>query len=48
VWRGTLDELAQDRVVIEGDGPSLIVIGSVAALALVDLPAQVMPAEGLG
>ncbi len=35
VWRGTLDDLASDRARLEGDGPATIVIGAVAALALI-------------
>jgi uroporphyrin-III C-methyltransferase / precorrin-2 dehydrogenase / sirohydrochlorin ferrochelatase len=35
VWRGTLDDLASDRAEVEGDGPATIVVGAVAALALV-------------
>jgi uroporphyrin-III C-methyltransferase / precorrin-2 dehydrogenase / sirohydrochlorin ferrochelatase len=38
VWRGTLDELAADRVDIEGDGAGTIVIGDVVALAARELP----------
>ncbi len=34
VWRGTLGELARSGGVEQGDGPSLIVIGEVAALDL--------------
>jgi len=34
VWRGTLDDLAAGRAHVEGDGPALIVVGEVAALAL--------------
>jgi uroporphyrin-III C-methyltransferase/precorrin-2 dehydrogenase/sirohydrochlorin ferrochelatase len=34
VWRGTLDEVAADRVSLDSDGPALIVIGEVAALEL--------------
>jgi len=47
-WRGTLDEVARGLATVEGEGPSVIVVGDVAALALVDLPAQTIPAEGLG
>jgi uroporphyrin-III C-methyltransferase len=32
VWRGTLDDLAEGRAHVDGDGPALIVIGKVAAL----------------
>jgi siroheme synthase len=35
VWRGTLDDLASDRARLEGDGPATIVVGAVAALALI-------------
>jgi uroporphyrin-III C-methyltransferase / precorrin-2 dehydrogenase / sirohydrochlorin ferrochelatase len=35
VWRGTLDDLASDLAEVEGDGPATIVVGAVAALALV-------------
>ena len=34
VWRGTLEDLAADRAVVEGDAPAVIVVGEVAALAL--------------
>lgn len=33
VWRGTLDDLAADRIDVEGGGPGTIVIGDVVALA---------------
>jgi uroporphyrin-III C-methyltransferase/precorrin-2 dehydrogenase/sirohydrochlorin ferrochelatase len=48
VWRGTIDRLARGVATLVGDGPSVIVVGDVAALALVDLPAQAIAAEGLG
>jgi hypothetical protein len=34
VWRGTIAQLAGDRVAVEGDGPATLVIGDVAAFAL--------------
>lgn len=34
VWRGTLDDLASGSARVDGDGPALIVVGEVAALAL--------------
>jgi uroporphyrin-III C-methyltransferase / precorrin-2 dehydrogenase / sirohydrochlorin ferrochelatase len=34
VWRGTLDDLAEDAVAIDGDGAGTIVIGEVVALRL--------------
>jgi uroporphyrin-III C-methyltransferase/precorrin-2 dehydrogenase/sirohydrochlorin ferrochelatase len=34
VWRGTLDDLAAERVALDGDAPAVIVIGDVAALRL--------------
>jgi siroheme synthase len=34
VWRGTLHDLASGRDLVDGDGPGIIVIGAVAALAL--------------
>jgi uroporphyrin-III C-methyltransferase len=45
VWRGTLDDLASDGARLEGDGPATIVIGAVAALALITVDAQVATAE---
>jgi len=45
VWRGTLDDLASDRAPVEGDGPATIVVGAVAALALLTDDAQVATAE---
>jgi uroporphyrin-III C-methyltransferase/precorrin-2 dehydrogenase/sirohydrochlorin ferrochelatase len=48
VWRGTIERLARGGATLEGHGPAVIVVGDVAALALVDLPAQDIPAEGLG
>lgn len=49
VWRGSVHELARGLTSFVGDGPSVLVVGDVAALALVDLPAEEMPAsEGLG
>ena len=41
-WRGRLEALASDQVVIQGDGPGTLVIGDVAALQLTDMarPAQ--------
>jgi uroporphyrin-III C-methyltransferase len=45
VWRGTLDDLASDRAHVEGDGPATIVVGAVAALALITGDAQVATAE---
>ena len=44
VWRGNVDTLARGCASFVGDGPSLIVVGDVAALALVDLPAEEIPA----
>ena len=35
VWRGPLSALALEATPLEGDGPAVIVVGSVAALALV-------------
>jgi hypothetical protein len=35
VWRGTLDDLAADRVAIESSGAGTIVIGEVVALSTV-------------
>jgi uroporphyrin-III C-methyltransferase len=35
VWRGTLDDLASDRVQMDGDDPAVIVVGEVASLSLV-------------
>ena len=32
VWRGTIDQLASDSVVIDGRGPGTIVIGDVVAV----------------
>ena len=32
VWRGTLDDLAADRVDAQGDGPGTIVIGEVVTV----------------
>jgi uroporphyrin-III C-methyltransferase len=34
VWRGTLEDLALDRVQMDGDAPAVIVVGEVAALSL--------------
>jgi uroporphyrin-III C-methyltransferase/precorrin-2 dehydrogenase/sirohydrochlorin ferrochelatase len=34
VWRGTLDDLAAERVAFDGDAPAVIVVGDVAALRL--------------
>jgi uroporphyrin-III C-methyltransferase/precorrin-2 dehydrogenase/sirohydrochlorin ferrochelatase len=34
VWRGTLDDLAADRVDLRGDGPGTIVIGEVVTAAV--------------
>jgi uroporphyrin-III C-methyltransferase / precorrin-2 dehydrogenase / sirohydrochlorin ferrochelatase len=34
VWRGTLDDLAADRVAIESNGPGTIVIGEVVTLSV--------------
>jgi uroporphyrin-III C-methyltransferase/precorrin-2 dehydrogenase/sirohydrochlorin ferrochelatase len=34
VWRGTLDDLASDNAQMDGDDPAVIVVGDVAALAL--------------
>jgi uroporphyrin-III C-methyltransferase/precorrin-2 dehydrogenase/sirohydrochlorin ferrochelatase len=48
VWRGTVHELARGGALFEDDGPSLIVVGEVAALALTDLPVEAIQAEGLG
>jgi len=45
VWRGTLDDLASDRAQVEGDGPATIVVGAVAALALIAGDAHVATAE---
>ncbi len=33
VWRGTIDDLAADRIEVEGGGPGTIVIGDVVSLA---------------
>jgi siroheme synthase len=33
-WRGTLGDVASGRATLETDGPAVIVIGAVAALAL--------------
>ena len=38
VWRGTLEQIAQDRAVVEPDAPAVIVIGEVATLDLAALP----------
>jgi siroheme synthase len=38
VWRGTLQEIAQDQAVVAPDAPAVIVIGEVAALDLAALP----------
>lgn len=35
VWRGPLSALASDTTLVESDGPAVIVVGSVASLALV-------------
>jgi uroporphyrin-III C-methyltransferase/precorrin-2 dehydrogenase/sirohydrochlorin ferrochelatase len=45
VWRGTLDDLASDRARVEGGGPATIVVGAVAALALITDEAQVATVE---
>ena len=45
VWRGTLDDLALDRARVEGNGPATIVVGAVAALALIASDADVSTAE---
>jgi uroporphyrin-III C-methyltransferase/precorrin-2 dehydrogenase/sirohydrochlorin ferrochelatase len=42
VWRGTLEDLAADRAHVAGDGPALLVIGEVAAFALM---ASAAPAD---
>jgi uroporphyrin-III C-methyltransferase/precorrin-2 dehydrogenase/sirohydrochlorin ferrochelatase len=34
VWRGTLDDLAAERVALDGEAPAVIVVGDVAALRL--------------
>jgi siroheme synthase len=34
VWRGTLDQLAEDAVAIEGNGAGTIVIGDVVTIGL--------------
>ena len=34
VWRGSLDDLATGRVVIDNDGPALLVVGEVAGLRI--------------
>jgi uroporphyrin-III C-methyltransferase len=34
VWRGTLEDLASERVQMDGDDPAVIVVGEVAALTL--------------
>jgi uroporphyrin-III C-methyltransferase/precorrin-2 dehydrogenase/sirohydrochlorin ferrochelatase len=36
VWRGSLGELAADRIALHGDGPGTIVIGEVVSLAAQD------------
>jgi uroporphyrin-III C-methyltransferase / precorrin-2 dehydrogenase / sirohydrochlorin ferrochelatase len=38
VWRGTLEQIAQDQAVVAQDAPAVIVIGEVAALDLAALP----------
>jgi uroporphyrin-III C-methyltransferase/precorrin-2 dehydrogenase/sirohydrochlorin ferrochelatase len=40
VWRGTLDDLAHDRAIMDSDGPAVIVIGAVAALDLTTMNAE--------
>jgi siroheme synthase len=35
-WRGTLDDLAAQRIVPQGGGPGTIVIGDVVSLAAQD------------
>ncbi len=45
VWRGTLDDLGSDRAALVGDGPATIVIGAVAALALITETVHMVTAE---
>ena len=45
IWRGTLDDLGSDHTPLAGDGPATIVIGAVAALALITGDAQMVTAE---
>jgi len=45
IWRGTLDDLGSDHAPLAGDGPATIVIGAVAALALITGDAQMVTAE---
>ena len=45
IWRGTLDDLGSDRAPLAGDGPATIVIGAVAALALITGDAHMVTAE---
>jgi uroporphyrin-III C-methyltransferase/precorrin-2 dehydrogenase/sirohydrochlorin ferrochelatase len=44
-WRGTLEELATDRVAIENDGPGTMVIGDVVALSTPFRQAGLVPRE---
>jgi uroporphyrin-III C-methyltransferase / precorrin-2 dehydrogenase / sirohydrochlorin ferrochelatase len=44
-WRGTLEELATDRVAIENDGPGTIVVGEVVALSTPFRQAGLVPRE---
>ena len=46
VWTGVLDDLAGDRVALDGDGPGTIVIGDVVALANQSAVAQPFRAAG--
>ena len=49
VWRGTLEDLAADRAAFEDRQPAVIIVGSVAALALTaeaKLSTRVQTAEG--
>jgi len=43
VWRGTLDDLAADRVEIESSGAGTIVIGQVVAMGLMTMVAERSP-----
>ena len=45
IWRGTLDDLGSDHAPLAGDGPATIVIGAVAALALITGDAHMVTAE---
>jgi uroporphyrin-III C-methyltransferase/precorrin-2 dehydrogenase/sirohydrochlorin ferrochelatase len=44
-WRGTLEELATDRVAIENDGPGTMVIGDVVALSTPFRQSGLVPCE---